>query len=47
MYEQLLSAPHGSVRKYKSLKDGEAQVEENMMIKRSIYMILIRESCKT
>ena len=28
MYEQLLSAPHGSVRKYKSLKDGEAQVEE-------------------
>lgn len=28
MYEQLLSAPHGSVRKYKSLKDGEVQVEE-------------------
>lgn len=28
MYEQLLSAPHGSVRKYKSLKNGEAQVEE-------------------
>lgn len=27
MYEQLLSAPHGSVRKYKSLKDGEVQVE--------------------
>lgn len=28
MYEQLLSAPHGSVRKYKSLEDGEVQVEE-------------------
>lgn len=28
MYEQLLSAPHGSVRKYKTLKDGEVQVEE-------------------
>lgn len=28
MYEQLLSAPHGSVRKYKALKDGEVEVEE-------------------
>lgn len=28
MYEQLLSAPHGSVRKYKSINDGEVEVEE-------------------
>jgi len=28
MYEQLLSAPHGSVRKYKALIDGEVEVEE-------------------
>ena len=28
MYEQLLSAPHGSVRKYKSVEDGKAEVEE-------------------
>ena len=28
MYEQLLSAPHGSVRKYKAINKGEAEVEE-------------------
>ena len=28
MYEQLLSAPHGSVRKYKEIAEGEAKVEE-------------------
>lgn len=28
MYEQLLSAPHGSVRKYKAVNSGEAEVEE-------------------
>ena len=28
MYEQLLSAPHGSVRKYKAVNDGEAEVVE-------------------
>ena len=28
MYEQLLSAPHGSVRKYKSIADGMVEIEE-------------------
>lgn len=28
MYEQLLSAPHGSVRKYQEIANGEAKVEE-------------------
>lgn len=28
MYEQLLSAPHGSVRKYKAIIDGDVEIEE-------------------